>query len=60
MDNKTITNFPIIQPKGEVVYNSLGGDNPNFAASWEITYSSSGNIENLTENILDYLGSFRK
>ena len=55
MDNKTITKFPVIEPYGRAVYNSIGGDRPSIAAGWEIQYTSNADSEALTEKILDYL-----
>jgi len=55
MDDKTITEFPIIKQIGEVQYNSLGGDSPSISAGWEIEYLSSINYENSTNKIIPYL-----
>ena len=57
MDNKTITDFPIINPRGKTSYNSIGGDGPNIATGWEIEYSSQENHKTLSKNILEYLKS---
>ena len=55
MNNKTITKFPVIKLDGKVTYNSIGGDSPSIAAGWEIIYTSSEDIEKITEEILEYL-----
>lgn len=57
MDNKTITEFPTINVKGDVKYNKRGGDNPNIGGGWEIEYESTENTETLRSNLLDYLKS---
>lgn len=55
MDNETITEFPVIEPCGMAIYNSIGGDNPNIATGWEIKYTSKKNIEDLSQLIIKYL-----
>ena len=55
MDNKTITEFPVIEPNGRATYNRIGGDSPSIAAGWEIEYISYANSEVLIKQILDYL-----
>ena len=57
MDNETITEFPIIKSKEKVTYNSIGGDGPNIATGWEISYSSSENHNTLSNTIMEYLKS---
>jgi len=58
MDNKTITEFPIIEPIGDATYNKIGGDSPNIATGWEIEYESKADIETLTEKFVEYLKSY--
>src|SRR5690606_14270866 len=57
MDNKTITEFPVIEPIGGETYNKIGGDGPNIATGWEIEYESRADIETLTEKFVEYLKS---
>lgn len=55
MDNKTITQFPIIKPTEKATYNSLGGDSPEIGAEWEIQYTSEEKRTILSSEILNYL-----
>ena len=55
MDNRTITQFPIIEPSGKVTFNKIGGDGPSIATGWEIEYLSSNDIESLEAEIIPYL-----
>ncbi|MBT2557429.1 hypothetical protein J7E24_06500 [Hymenobacter sp. ISL-91] len=57
MDNKTITEFPVLGLIGNVTYNKIGGDGPNIATGWEIKYESRADIETLTEKFVEYLKS---
>ncbi|MEZ4848441.1 MAG: hypothetical protein R3B93_07455 [Bacteroidia bacterium] len=57
MDNPTITEFPVIFPNGEVVYNSIGGDSPNIGTGWEIEYESIAGYQELIHEIVEYLES---
>ena len=55
MDNKTITQFPVIKPTKKAIYNSLGGDSPEIGAEWEIQYISEEEKTILSNEILNYL-----
>lgn len=55
MDNKTITQFPILKPFGNVTYNSIGGDSPEIGAEWGISYVSAEEDSILTKEIIVYL-----
>lgn len=55
MDNKTITEFPVIEPAGNVIYNSIGGDSPSITIGWEIEYLSKKYTEDLRHKIIEYL-----
>jgi len=57
MDNKAITEFPVIEPIGGATYNKIGGDAPSIATGWEIEYESRADIETLTEKFVEYLKS---
>jgi len=55
MDNKTITEFPILEPIENAIYNKIGGDGPNIATGWGVEYNSEKSTEVLSSNIIDYL-----
>ena len=57
MDNETITNFPIIEPAGEVRFNSIGGDSPNIGTGWGIEYESAESIKPVSKQLIQYLRS---
>jgi hypothetical protein len=57
MDNKTITEFPILEPMGNATYNKIGGDGPSIATGWEVEYNSKKDTENLSSTIIEYLKS---
>lgn len=57
MDNKTINEFPVIEPTGGATYNKIGGDGPNISTGWEIEYESRADIETLSEKFVEYLKS---
>ncbi len=55
MDNKTIKEFPLIEPFGKVTYNSIGGDGPNIGTGWGIEFTSKKDSKDLVTSILLYL-----
>lgn len=54
MNNKTITEFPLVAPIGNITYNSIGGDSPSIGAGWEIKYKSKKNSKELAPLLRDY------
>ena len=55
--DKTIVDFPQIQPIQNVVFNNVGGDSPSIAGGSEIQYQSSADYNSLKKEIMDYLTS---
>ena len=55
MDNSAITDFPQIEPIGQVRFGSIGGDSPNIGTGWEIEYTSEAKPELVIQQITDYL-----
>ena len=55
MDNKTITQFPILKPVNNVRYNSIGGDSPEIGAGWEVEYLSQENYQQIESTLIEYL-----
>ena len=55
IDNKTITEFPLIKPLGKVAYNSIGGDSPSIETGWGIDFTSKQDNKTLTDTIIFYL-----
>ena len=55
MDNETISEFPLIEPIGNVTYNSIGRDSPSIGAGWEIEYESKKSSAELIPLLKKYL-----
>ena len=55
MNNPTITNFPQIEPAGEVKFHHIGGNSLSIAMGWEIEYEAKRNFEYLFPIIKNYL-----
>lgn len=54
MDNKSITQFPLIGLTGEVVYNRYGIDRKDIGSGWEIKYESRKSSNELIPLLKDY------
>ena len=57
MANETVTEFPIVEPMGDVTYNKNGAGGANSTQSWEIEYTSKKDLKSLRSTILVYLQS---
>jgi hypothetical protein len=55
MDNRTITQFPVLNPAENVTYNSIGGDSPEIGTGWEIEYLSQEENQRIESTILEHL-----
>lgn len=57
MDNKTITEFPVLEPMGTATYNKIGGEGSNIGTGWGIEYNSKKDTDKLSSTIIEYLKS---
>lgn len=55
MNEKVVESFPIIENTSQLTYNYFCGNNPNFAAAWEINYFTDADTNYINQNVLKYL-----
>ncbi len=53
--NEVITEFPVIEPDGEVTYHHIGGDSPGIAGGSGIVYESRESSKKVIPLLKDYL-----
>jgi hypothetical protein len=55
MTNRTITEFPIVEPSVSATYDKIGGDSPSISTGWAVEYYSNKDEETLSSTILNYI-----